>query len=130
KSRAWFLSAPDSSGARDAPAPSAGASRSHTACTRISRPYPVPAGGSSADLGVGSCCREPGQRMSQPTLWHTQLFACWALTQMKELLFSRPPWLPPPATPVRSSSSRQRRVSFDSSSFLDSFITGLLAMWG
>src|SRR2546421_7152096 len=22
-------------------------------------PYPVPAGGSSADLGVGACCREP-----------------------------------------------------------------------
>src|SRR5712671_4469465 len=92
--------------------------------------YPVPAGGSSADLAVGSCCRQLGQRTSQRTLWHTQLFACWALMQMKELLFSPPPVPPPPATSVRSWSSRQRRVSFDSSSFLDWFITGLLAMWG
>src|SRR5206468_2571527 len=57
--RARSLSAPDSSGGRDAPAPSAGASRNGAACTRISRSYPVPAGGSSADLGVGACCREP-----------------------------------------------------------------------
>ena len=69
--RARSLSAPDSSGARDAPAPSTtGASRNGAARPRVSRSYPVPAEGPSADLGCGSCCRELGSKVDVDVAGH------------------------------------------------------------